>query len=189
MKLIHIVLLISKDKCFERILIHRLVIFFALTSTLLNPQNILERVLNHRLIFLFFFLSNPYKSTPLNSQTSLLQSNTNLPLNFLLRSKGGCKRQLIDMIQMDEHIIMSSSPNRLVECRICHSEDEDSNMDTPCSCCGTLKVGSPCSLPLQMLVSLLGSLNINFETKIIITKHIWLKVVLHIYMCKCLECF
>ncbi|ESW11195.1 hypothetical protein PHAVU_008G009800 [Phaseolus vulgaris] len=40
---------------------------------------------------------------------------------------------------MDEHIIMSSSPNRLVECRICHSEDEDSNMDTPCSCCGTLK--------------------------------------------------
>ncbi|KAK7374854.1 hypothetical protein VNO80_08297 [Phaseolus coccineus] len=39
---------------------------------------------------------------------------------------------------MDEHIIMSS-PNRLVECRICHSEDEDSNMDTPCSCRGTLK--------------------------------------------------
>jgi len=52
---------------------------------------------------------------------------------------------------MDEHPIMSS-PNRLVECRICHSEDEDSNMDTPCSCCGTLKVGLPCSLPLQMLV-------------------------------------
>jgi len=37
---------------------------------------------------------------------------------------------------MDEDIM--SSPNRLVECRICHSEDEDSNMDTPCSCCGTL---------------------------------------------------
>ncbi|CAF2165808.1 BnaA07g14130D [Brassica napus] len=26
-----------------------------------------------------------------------------------------------------------------VQCRICHDEDEDSNMDTPCSCSGTLK--------------------------------------------------
>ncbi|XP_027353324.1 uncharacterized protein LOC113863803 [Abrus precatorius] len=38
---------------------------------------------------------------------------------------------------MNEQIM--SSPNRLVQCRICHDEDEDSNMDTPCSCCGTLK--------------------------------------------------
>ncbi|KAK1433215.1 hypothetical protein QVD17_10124 [Tagetes erecta] len=28
---------------------------------------------------------------------------------------------------------------KLVECRICHDEDEESNMDIPCSCCGTLK--------------------------------------------------
>lgn len=34
------------------------------------------------------------------------------------------------------------SPGKLVECRICHDEDEDSNMETPCSCCGSLKVGS-----------------------------------------------
>lgn len=32
-------------------------------------------------------------------------------------------------------------PRKLVECRICHDEDEDSNMETPCSCCGSLKVG------------------------------------------------
>ncbi|XP_024021609.1 uncharacterized protein LOC21408557 [Morus notabilis] len=32
-----------------------------------------------------------------------------------------------------------SSPRKLVECRICHDEDEDSNMETPCSCSGTLK--------------------------------------------------
>ncbi|KAL2329541.1 hypothetical protein Fmac_017122 [Flemingia macrophylla] len=32
-----------------------------------------------------------------------------------------------------------SIPGRLVECRICHDEDEDSKMDTPCSCSGTLK--------------------------------------------------
>nr|GMD72482.1 E3 ubiquitin-protein ligase MARCH8-like [Ipomoea batatas] len=32
---------------------------------------------------------------------------------------------------------MSSS--KMVECRICHDEDLDSTMETPCSCRGTLK--------------------------------------------------
>nr|DAD35500.1 TPA_asm: hypothetical protein HUJ06_006140 [Nelumbo nucifera] len=32
-----------------------------------------------------------------------------------------------------------SSPRKLVECRICQDEDVDSNMETPCSCCGSLK--------------------------------------------------
>lgn len=32
------------------------------------------------------------------------------------------------------------SKREFVQCRICHDEDEDSNMDTPCSCSGTLKV-------------------------------------------------
>ncbi|KAF8378636.1 hypothetical protein HHK36_029985 [Tetracentron sinense] len=32
-----------------------------------------------------------------------------------------------------------SSPRKLVECRICQEEDEDSNMEAPCSCCGSLK--------------------------------------------------
>lgn len=32
-----------------------------------------------------------------------------------------------------------SSPRKIVECRICQDEDENSNMDTPCSCCGSLK--------------------------------------------------
>ncbi|KAK9276804.1 hypothetical protein L1049_006340 [Liquidambar formosana] len=32
-----------------------------------------------------------------------------------------------------------SFPRKLVECRICQDEDEDSNMETPCSCCGSLK--------------------------------------------------
>ncbi|TKY64831.1 E3 ubiquitin ligase SUD1 [Spatholobus suberectus] len=41
------------------------------------------------------------------------------------------------MIEMDEQIM--SSPNTLVQCRICHDDDADSNMDTPCSCRGTLK--------------------------------------------------
>lgn len=31
------------------------------------------------------------------------------------------------------------SPRKLVECRICQDEDDDSNMETPCSCCGSLK--------------------------------------------------
>ncbi|KAJ4706993.1 RING/FYVE/PHD zinc finger superfamily protein [Melia azedarach] len=33
----------------------------------------------------------------------------------------------------------NSSPSKLVECRICHDEDEDTNMEIPCSCCGSLK--------------------------------------------------
>ncbi|KAF5745214.1 hypothetical protein HS088_TW07G00797 [Tripterygium wilfordii] len=31
------------------------------------------------------------------------------------------------------------APGKLVECRICQEEDEDLNMETPCSCCGSLK--------------------------------------------------
>ncbi|GLU10708.1 hypothetical protein SLE2022_274940 [Rubroshorea leprosula] len=38
---------------------------------------------------------------------------------------------------MDEHI--GSSHGKLVQCRICHDEDEDSNLEIPCSCCGSLK--------------------------------------------------
>jgi len=30
--------------------------------------------------------------------------------------------------------------SKLVECRICQDEDWDSNMETPCSCSGSLKV-------------------------------------------------
>ncbi|XP_074294056.1 uncharacterized protein LOC141621435 isoform X2 [Silene latifolia] len=32
-----------------------------------------------------------------------------------------------------------SYPRKMVECRICQDEDLDSNMETPCSCCGSLK--------------------------------------------------
>ncbi|KAJ4960939.1 hypothetical protein NE237_020849 [Protea cynaroides] len=32
-----------------------------------------------------------------------------------------------------------SSPRKLVECRICQDEDDHLNMETPCSCCGSLK--------------------------------------------------
>ncbi|KAK8483391.1 hypothetical protein V6N13_090488 [Hibiscus sabdariffa] len=34
---------------------------------------------------------------------------------------------------------LKSSPGEIVECRICQDEDEDSNMETPCSCSGSLK--------------------------------------------------
>uniref|UniRef100_A0A2P2IQI6 Uncharacterized protein LOC105636893 n=1 Tax=Rhizophora mucronata TaxID=61149 RepID=A0A2P2IQI6_RHIMU len=32
-----------------------------------------------------------------------------------------------------------STPGKLVECRICQDEDEGTKMETPCSCCGSLK--------------------------------------------------
>ncbi|KAL0381435.1 UNVERIFIED_CONTAM: hypothetical protein Sangu_0207800 [Sesamum angustifolium] len=34
---------------------------------------------------------------------------------------------------------LGSSPGKLAECKICHDEDEDSNMEIPCSCRGSLK--------------------------------------------------
>ncbi|PKI68424.1 uncharacterized protein LOC116202795 [Punica granatum] len=36
-------------------------------------------------------------------------------------------------------IDLCSSPGKLVQCRICHEEDEDSNMEMPCTCRGSLK--------------------------------------------------
>ncbi|XP_057972042.1 uncharacterized protein LOC131160403 [Malania oleifera] len=44
---------------------------------------------------------------------------------------------ITDTHRMDMDI--GSSPRELLECRICHDEDEDSNMEIPCSCCGSLK--------------------------------------------------
>ncbi|KAM7270966.1 hypothetical protein ACFE04_030180 [Oxalis oulophora] len=36
-------------------------------------------------------------------------------------------------------ILDLSTSGKVVECRICQDEDFDSNMETPCSCCGSLK--------------------------------------------------
>ncbi|XP_024993372.1 uncharacterized protein LOC112527153 isoform X1 [Cynara cardunculus var. scolymus] len=36
-----------------------------------------------------------------------------------------------------DHVVFT--PRKLVECRICQDEDFDLNMETPCSCCGSLK--------------------------------------------------
>ncbi|KAL0396736.1 UNVERIFIED_CONTAM: hypothetical protein Scaly_0122000 [Sesamum calycinum] len=54
----------------------------------------------------------------------------------------------VEPVAFDDMIICCSShkeseatlsPRKLVECRICQDEDIDSNMEIPCSCCGTLK--------------------------------------------------
>ncbi|ONI31601.1 hypothetical protein PRUPE_1G321900 [Prunus persica] len=45
----------------------------------------------------------------------------------------GCCQKIIDVKDI------SPLTGKLVECRICQDEDQDSNMETPCSCCGSLK--------------------------------------------------
>ncbi|XP_061365029.1 uncharacterized protein LOC133308429 [Gastrolobium bilobum] len=45
----------------------------------------------------------------------------------------------VDLSSMKMGLDHIKYPGKLVECRICHDEDEDSNMETPCSCCGSLK--------------------------------------------------
>ncbi|MBA0578536.1 uncharacterized protein LOC105788938 isoform X2 [Gossypium raimondii] len=47
------------------------------------------------------------------------------------------KHDIIDFSSMDDNV--GSSPSKLVECRICHDDDEDLNMEIPCSCRGSLK--------------------------------------------------
>lgn len=44
---------------------------------------------------------------------------------------------VIDCSSSSSHV--DFTPKKLVECRICQDEDFDSNMETPCSCCGSLK--------------------------------------------------
>ncbi|KAL1296015.1 hypothetical protein HN51_056797 [Arachis hypogaea] len=45
----------------------------------------------------------------------------------------------VDLSLMKTGLGDIKSPRKLVECRICHDEDEDSNMESPCFCCGSLK--------------------------------------------------
>lgn len=45
----------------------------------------------------------------------------------------------VDVSLMKMGMDDAKSPGKLVECRICHDEDEDTNMETPCFCCGSLK--------------------------------------------------
>ncbi|GAB4828800.1 hypothetical protein Ancab_018461 [Ancistrocladus abbreviatus] len=45
----------------------------------------------------------------------------------------------IDFSPRKAKIVDGLPPGKLVECRICHDEDIDSNMEAPCSCCGSLK--------------------------------------------------
>lgn len=45
----------------------------------------------------------------------------------------------VDVSLMNTGMEDVKSPRKIVECRICHDEDENSNMETPCSCCGSLK--------------------------------------------------
>ncbi|KAH1131068.1 hypothetical protein J1N35_002446 [Gossypium stocksii] len=47
------------------------------------------------------------------------------------------KHDIIDFSSMDDNV--GSSSSKLVECRICHDDDEDLNMEIPCSCRGSLK--------------------------------------------------
>ncbi|GAB2300053.1 hypothetical protein Dimus_034095 [Dionaea muscipula] len=40
---------------------------------------------------------------------------------------------------MDLDVGLSATARNLVECRICHDEDQESNLDSPCACRGSLK--------------------------------------------------
>ncbi|PSS13457.1 E3 ubiquitin-protein like [Actinidia chinensis var. chinensis] len=73
---------------------------------------------------------------------------TEATLEAAIESRRNLSKQLIALQPDDIKIDCSShergsrdcsSPRKIVECRICQDEDEDSNMESPCSCCGSLK--------------------------------------------------
>lgn len=67
--------------------------------------------------------------TAIRSKIRLQQSSPSVP---------ECVTTSFSFHRMD--VNLGSSPKELGECRICHDEDEESNMETPCSCRGSLKV-------------------------------------------------
>ncbi|XP_076935612.1 uncharacterized protein LOC143602359 isoform X2 [Bidens hawaiensis] len=67
---------------------------------------------------------------------------TESTLEAAIESRNPSKQ--LDLSENNDTIINCSenvplTPKKLVECRICQDEDFDSNMETPCSCCGSLK--------------------------------------------------
>ncbi|XP_038719626.1 uncharacterized protein LOC120012331 isoform X2 [Tripterygium wilfordii] len=54
-----------------------------------------------------------------------------------------CKEYMAESPSYMMDLGMVSSPRELLQCRICHDEDEDTNMEVPCSCCGSLKQFKP----------------------------------------------
>ena len=55
-----------------------------------------------------------------------------------------CEDMMNDFTSHRMDVDSGSSPRKLVECKICHGEDEETNMEIPCSCRGSLEVS--CSL-------------------------------------------
>ncbi|XP_030536870.1 uncharacterized protein LOC115745452 isoform X2 [Rhodamnia argentea] len=49
------------------------------------------------------------------------------------------KESMADISTSEMNMSILCTPRELVQCRICHDEDEHLNMETPCSCCGSLK--------------------------------------------------
>ncbi|KAL0461971.1 UNVERIFIED_CONTAM: hypothetical protein Slati_0084700 [Sesamum latifolium] len=64
--------------------------------------------------------------------------------NRLQNASPSVSKQMTNGFSFDRmDLYLGSSPGKLAECRICHDEDEDSNMEIPCSCRGSLKQFKP----------------------------------------------
>ncbi|XP_073149862.1 uncharacterized protein [Henckelia pumila] len=64
---------------------------------------------------------------------AVIQSKNRLPSESTIENK----RASLSIHRMDMSV--GSFTKKSEECRICHDEDDNSNMDTPCSCRGSLK--------------------------------------------------
>lgn len=83
---------------------------------------------DHFVLLVDRLLTESTLEAAIESRNRLMQAS----VSAIADTKIDCKSHKMDF----KH---GSSPRKLVECRICQDEDEDSNMETPCSCCGSLK--------------------------------------------------
>lgn len=74
------------------------------------------------------------------------------------------------VVPISEFSLKKKKGVKLVECRICQEEDEASNMETPCSCCGSLKVNSMSSYNFWKLIFVVFMF--LFTCLVVISEHI-----------------
>lgn len=88
-----------------------------------------SRMRDHFVLLVDQLLTESTLETAIQSKIRLQQTSPSPPV---------CVKTSFSFHKMDANL--GSSPRKLGECRICHDEDEESNMESPCFCRGSLKV-------------------------------------------------
>ncbi|KAG7032554.1 hypothetical protein SDJN02_06603, partial [Cucurbita argyrosperma subsp. argyrosperma] len=84
---------------------------------------------DHFVLLVDRLLTESTLGAAIESRRQLMEATSSSSTDDLKRNKSTLEMEFEDIL----------SSKKMVECRICQDEDEDSNMETPCSCRGSLK--------------------------------------------------